>query len=185
MRDPIDIMIQTIEPNGEMKLLFSEELFSIKHYEARGINLTVFNQIKQFVLEMEYTTHVRDVKEEKMPQLAAWNVTEFTRYGIKIQLNFTNVLYVSSAPEKDTLRVKIVNPAFFKATRDSLLIAEKYKTEGYTLPSLARSEEEFETLESIGSQAESSMLITLIVPFCFMVFMSVSMNRVWSLYLML
>lgn len=29
------------------------------------------------------------------------------------------------------------------------------------------------------------MLITLIVPFGFMVFMSVSMNRVWSLYLML
>ena len=29
------------------------------------------------------------------------------------------------------------------------------------------------------------MIFTLVVPFCFMVFMSVSMNRVWSLYLML
>ena len=29
------------------------------------------------------------------------------------------------------------------------------------------------------------MMFTLIVPFCFMVFMSMSMNRVWSLYLML
>lgn len=29
------------------------------------------------------------------------------------------------------------------------------------------------------------MMFTLIVPFCFMVFMSVSMDRVWSLYLML
>ena len=37
----------------------------------------------------------------------------------------------------------------------------------------------------MGNSASNSMLFTLIVPFCFMVFMSVSMNRVWALYNML
>jgi len=38
---------------------------------------------------------------------------------------------------------------------------------------------------SIAGTTEGSMLFTLIVPFCFMVFMSMSMDRVWGLYNML
>ena len=37
----------------------------------------------------------------------------------------------------------------------------------------------------MGSSASSSMLLTLIIPFCFMLFMSASMDRVWSFYNML
>ena len=38
---------------------------------------------------------------------------------------------------------------------------------------------------SLGESSKNSMILTLVVPFLFMVFMSVSMDRVWSLYLML
>lgn len=38
---------------------------------------------------------------------------------------------------------------------------------------------------SLGEGVKDSMLFTLVVPFCFMLFMSVSMDRVWSMYLML
>ena len=44
------------------------------------------------------------------------------------------------------------------------------------------SEDEFKSIQSLGEGAQNSMIFTLIVPFCFMVFMSVSMNRVWALY---
>jgi hypothetical protein len=37
----------------------------------------------------------------------------------------------------------------------------------------------------LGTGASSSMLVTLIIPFCFMVFMSASMNRVWAMYNMM
>lgn len=103
-------------------------------------------------MEVQYTTHVQ-VQKERTPLLQAWNVTEFTRFGMKLNLNFTNVLYVSSASVKDTVKVKFLNPNFFKATRDGLTIEANFTTKSFTAPSLARSEEEFEALESIGSQA--------------------------------
>ena len=37
----------------------------------------------------------------------------------------------------------------------------------------------------IGGYTENSMLITLIIPCAFMVFMSASMDSVWSMYLMI
>ena len=37
----------------------------------------------------------------------------------------------------------------------------------------------------MGDYASNSMLFTLIIPFAFMLFMSVSMNSVWSMYLMM
>ena len=45
--------------------------------------------------------------------------------------------------------------------------------------------DEVNQLMSLGESSKNSMILTLVIPFIFMVFMSVSMNRVWSLYLML
>ena len=42
-----------------------------------------------------------------------------------------------------------------------------------------------EQLETIGRVAEGSMVYTMIIPFCFMIFLKASMNRVWSFYNML
>lgn len=143
VRDPIEIILQKILPNGEMTLLFSEQLFDIEHYAKQGINMTFFNRIRSSVLEVRYTTHVADVKEEKMPRLESWNVTEFASHSIKIKLNFSNILYVSSAPIKDTINVQILQPQFFRATRDRMTVEEDYITNSLLLPAMARSKEEF------------------------------------------
>ena len=37
----------------------------------------------------------------------------------------------------------------------------------------------------MGSDSQNAMLLTLIIPFCFMLFMSFSMNKVWTLYNMM
>ena len=53
------------------------------------------------------------------------------------------------------------------------------------LPSMSKDDKEANTLLNVGESTKNSMLLTLIIPFVFMLFMSVSMDRVWSLYLML
>jgi hypothetical protein len=54
-----------------------------------------------------------------------------------------------------------------------------------TIPALAASEEDYQEILSLGDSASKSMLLTLVVPLLFMVFMSVSMERVWAVYNML
>jgi len=66
-----------------------------------------------------------------------------------------------------------------------MTIDQNYTLDNYTFPSQAASQADYEMMAKIGGSAESSMIFTLIVPFCFMLFMSMSMGRVWSLYLML
>ena len=53
------------------------------------------------------------------------------------------------------------------------------------IPALAASEEDYQEILSMRDSASKSMLLTLVVPLCFMVFMSVSMERVWAVYNML
>ena len=53
------------------------------------------------------------------------------------------------------------------------------------MPSLAKSEEEAAMIMNIATSTKDSMMLTLVVPFFFMIFMTLSMDRVWSLYLML
>ena len=79
----------------------------------------------------------------------------------------------------------MLSPRWFTAALDSMIVEQNLITNNFTIPSQAESEEEYRSLSKMGGQAQNSMIFTLIVPFCFMVFMSVSMNRVWSLYLML
>ena len=57
--------------------------------------------------------------------------------------------------------------------------------EGIEVPKQMASEEDFEQVTGLGAGAENSMIFTLVVPFAFMVIMSVSMHRVWALYNML
>ena len=50
---------------------------------------------------------------------------------------------------------------------------------------MAASEEDFKTIEAAASTAKDTLIYTFVIPLGFMLFMSVSMNRVWGLYLML
>ena len=58
-------------------------------------------------------------------------------------------------------------------------------TDSANMPSLAKSDKEAAMIMNIGSSTKESMMLTLSIPFIFMIFMTLSMNRVWSLYLML
>jgi hypothetical protein len=68
---------------------------------------------------------------------------------------------------------------------DKLLIAEFYSLIKIPVPTQMASEEDFLQVQGMGSDSQNAMLLTLIVPFCFMLFMSFSMNKVWALYNMM
>jgi hypothetical protein len=72
---------------------------------------------------------------------------------------------------------------FFLARKDKEKI--ELLTESAGIPRLFASKEDASNIKTLAAGAQNSMLITLIIPFCFMIFMSVSMDRVWSLYLMM
>jgi hypothetical protein len=57
-----------------------------------------------------------------------------------------------------------------------------YELKEIEIPPQMRSQEEFEYVESIGQNIVNGMLLTLVIPLVFNIFMSVSMNKVWSLY---
>ena len=43
-REPIEIRVNEFNENGELTLIFSEEVFPIEHYNKFGLNLTFLNQ---------------------------------------------------------------------------------------------------------------------------------------------
>jgi hypothetical protein len=47
---------------------------------------------------------------------------------------------------------------------------------------LVASDDEFAFIKSLGGSAANGMILTLIIPICFMFCMTISMDRVWSLY---
>jgi hypothetical protein len=74
---------------------------------------------------------------------------------------------------------------YFKAKLDGHTLEGNYSLKGIEVPKQMASEEDYETVSGLGSGAENGMIFTLVVPFLFMIVMSVSMNRVWALYNML
>ena len=73
----------------------------------------------------------------------------------------------------------------FKAKSDGYQLEGNYSLVGIQVPKQMASEEDYEIVWGLGSGAENGMIFTLVVPFLFMIIMSVSMNRVWALYNML
>ena len=102
---------------------------------------------------------------------------------MEIFLNLTNPVYVSSSEVQDEIKVRITNPYIFQLLSNNLTVKENFTTTVY-LPSMIDSKDT-DSLMKLGDYTKNSMVLTLIVPFVFMVFMSVSMESVWSLYLML
>lgn len=50
-RDPVQMTITNINPNGKMTILFSEEVYSI---QEQGLNLTTLNLYKQTIFQLTY-----------------------------------------------------------------------------------------------------------------------------------
>jgi hypothetical protein len=92
---------------------------------------------------------------------------------------------VSAEPVKESVDVEILKQEFFIAKSDGALITKGFQVPEYQLPSMVASEADFESIGAATAAALDSLLFTFFVPLGFMLFMSVSMNRVWGLYLML
>lgn len=65
------------------------------------------------------------------------------------------------------------------------MLQANYTIIGIKVPKQMANEDDYQFVSTIGTGAQSGMVFTLVLPFAFMVLMSVSMNRVWALYNML
>mmetsp|Transcript_2427 Transcript_2427/g.3710 ORF Transcript_2427/g.3710 Transcript_2427/m.3710 type:complete len:159 (-) Transcript_2427:1666-2142(-) len=158
----------------------------MQEYASMGLDLEIINELKGNLIELTYQTEGAKMAEYSgpIPELEDWAILNFTSYSLVLKLNFSDPLYVSTFGVKDTLEIGFPTPLFFKAKVDEFPLVANYSLLT-DVPQQAGSEEDFEEITSMGSSTQSSMLLTLIIPFAFMVFMSVSMNRVWGLYNML
>ena len=100
-----------------------------------------------------------------------------------IFLNISNPVYVSSSDINDEVKIKVKMPYLFKSINTNLTVRENF-TASHNLPSMIDSADT-NSIMKIGDYTKNSMLLTLIIPFAFMVFMSASMDSVWSMYLMI
>ena len=91
---------------------------------------------------------------------------------------------MSSGSEPCSVEIRVLNEYIFQTKYSNNNVKMNFTTSQY-LPALAKDEEDSKAILNMGQNTKNSMLLTLIIPFCFMLFMSVSMDRVWSLYLML
>ena len=56
-----------------------------------------------------------------LPILLNWTVPEFTERGLKMKLNFSNELYVSSSYDPDVLEIKVAQSYAFKTNSNQYL----------------------------------------------------------------
>ena len=86
--------IVEVGPDSKAFILFSEALVSLIELAPRGLNLTYLNQNKHKILEVKYKSAESEFQLIK-PNITDWNILEFNRYELILQLNFTNQLYIS------------------------------------------------------------------------------------------
>ena len=161
-----------------MKIYFSEKLKSLDEL-MQGTK----RSLKEDFLEITYVSHQEGNCTPLRPALVDWYISKFTNYQLEVFLNFTNPLFVSSSEVQDEISVRVKNPYVFQSHLTNVTAKMNYTTTLY-LPSMTSSEDS-DTIMSLGEQTKNSMIFTLIIPFGFMVFMSFSMDRVWSMYNML
>ena len=95
----------------------------------------------------------------------------------------TNPIYVSSSDIPDVISIQVKNPYIFQSLATNMTVKDNYlKIED--LPPMIESSER-KTMMKMGEYSKNSMFLTLIIPFCFLIFLSASMDSVWSMYLML
>ena len=123
--------------------------------------------------------------QDYKPNISGWEVLEFTNYHLILKFNFTNRLFVS-IEEDDIIDLHFLETSLFRAAhKGNVTLESGYSLLDIRIPKQSKSEADYKNIQNMGNSAKGSMLLTLIVPLCFTLFMSVSMNRVWGLYNML
>lgn len=102
---------------------------------------------------------------------------------MKIYLNITNPVYVSSSDMSDEVRVTVKNKYIFQSQQNNLTVRQNFTSILNVPPMIEK--EDVQPMMKLGDFSKNSMVFTLVIPFAFMVFMSVSMDSVWSMYLMM
>ena len=98
-------------------------------------------------------------------------------------MNFTYPLYVASEG-RDALDIKVLESSFFMSKATNETMPGNYTLE-VEVPPQAKSAEDANLIAEVGRSARFGLLFSLLIPFCFMLFMSVSMDTVWGFYNML
>jgi len=57
-RIPLQMNITSITPNGQVSISFSEKFNSLDDFSAMGLNLTIFNMLKDDIFELRYNCFV-------------------------------------------------------------------------------------------------------------------------------
>jgi hypothetical protein len=78
---------------------------------------------------------------------------ELTSDRLSLSLNFTNRLYVSSFGERDKIDFSFLGQFLFQAQTDGQMLDSGFKILGVPVPPQMASEEEFESIVSLGSKA--------------------------------
>jgi hypothetical protein len=120
-----------------------------------------------------------------MPVLEGYKIDSFDDSYVNLKLEFTNKLYVSSEPDKDFVSVTVMIGQLFTAKSDNLTLKSDYFIKRITVPAQIPSDEEAENINKIANTATNGLLVSFLIPFIFMIFARVSMDRVWALYYML
>ena len=175
---PVTLKINQIYPNGMMEIFFSERLKSLAE-----LQFTYKRELSEDILEIVYINNQEGNCVPQTPKLDEWFITKFDSDKLEIFLNITNQEYVSSSDLQDELRIRVKNPYLFQSAKTNVTAKMNY-TLTYFMPAMVKASDA-EYIMSMGDSAKNSMMISLVIPFAFMVFMSCSMDRVWSMYLML
>ena len=170
-----------ILPNGLMTIRFSEELKSLEQLQNEFTNRKKRQLIESF-FDIQFAASENACTQIE-PKLIDWFVSKFDNEQIQVFLNMTNPVYVSQAKTPDELKIRVMLPPVFRSLKTNVMVKMNF-TFTFPMPSML-DPSDTDQLLSLGESSKNSMLLTLVIPFAFMVFMSVSMNRVWSMYLML
>ena len=150
------------------------------------INMTYINENIESLIKISY--HCLGSGDEDasflLPILQNYSIQNWTSSSLTFKLFFTQPLYVSTFGAPDKLSITFLQQNLFLAKLDKHPLTVPYSL--YTIvPTQMASEADFLQIQGMGSSSQNAMLLTLIIPFCFMVFMSFSMAKVWELYKMM
>jgi hypothetical protein len=137
---------------GELTIGYSEALYPIDTFyslDQINSNIDQIFDIKYYSqLEVDEEENENDggcddqTSAEKLPELISYQVVDFDEVHVKLMLEFTNKMYVSSQPDKDYISLQIKTPEFFMSKSDNMTLKSDYKIRRITVPTQILSDEE-------------------------------------------
>jgi hypothetical protein len=123
------LAISDITSNGEVQILFSEEMYSLKDFEASGMTFQLFQRLRRQVMKVNYNKGSEEEEEDEgrrrleaktevklgdgsvssqKSALIDWKIVEFGNLHFTLKLIFSNPLYVSATPAKELVDIQML-----------------------------------------------------------------------------